>query len=458
MSGASERREDDEAALRDRLQRLPRACPQLWTYLNNMVDTPELRRNLVIQPEQIDAFGTEIRHVYRLCSEPESSLSERERKQQGIFLGCIARVIQYLEVAAENGQAEAATLKLFYQTIYTPENLKALCRMCDGKNRTDMVRCHAAMQLVNSFPVLFVWKIKMPGDGTEFALCAAKAVANILDPAFSNHHYAIECECATEKMFTAFVMSLRHCKEPSAIINELARFDWKEVYECGPALQELVEHKRIISGIFKSMHLLHDVAAKAIKINNNNTAARKVLKSLGSCDRLCRGILRMVSSGGLLLSPGSVDLSVLDLCHGFLVNFFHCLIPHPKDQEFQVLMRVAESKLMEVLALLYSNPGMEEHISKVQNMSMMLLFGIEGHFEQESPEECWERFSNVILEDTNDAQKSHKELKKVEKQLESEMAHASTEEQMCANCKKLESQLNQKFDRCSSCRRVHYCR
>jgi len=458
MSGVGEG-EGEEEAPQDRLQRLPQACPQLWTYVLNMTETTsELQRNFVIQPEQIDVFGTEIRRVFRLCSEPESSLTARERKQQGIFLWCVGKVIKFLKAAAENGQAEAATLKLFYQTIYTPENLKALCLMCDGKNRTDMVRCHAATLLVNSFPVLFVWKTKMPGDRTEFALYAAKAVANILDPTFSNHHYAIDCECATEEIFIGFAFSLKHCKEPSAIINELARFDWKEVYESEPALRELVEHKKIMNGIFQSMFALHDVAAKAIKINNNNTAARQVLRSLGSCDRVCRGILRIITSGGLLLSPGSVNLSVLDDCNCYLINFFHCLVPQPKDQEFHVLMRVAKSKLMEVLALLSSNPGMEEHIWKVQSMSGMLLLGIQGHFEQESPEKCWERFSNVVLEDTDDARKSIKELKIKEKQFVSELAYARTEEQMCANCKKLESQLNQNFDRCSTCQRVHYCR
>jgi len=441
------------------MDRLAAKCPHLTKLVEIMHsedDTPQLL-SAMFDPALIDPLSREIRLVYQCCSEPEGSLSEPERNQQSEFLLTIGLLESEWVAAVEGGKCEPAGLKLFHQTIYTPQNLNALCMMCNGKIRTGDVRCQAATTLCDIiYEVSFVWDIKMM-DGNSFAFRAAMAFANVLDPVFRESQYHDDiCDCISIPTYGCFMASLMRCSDPSKIIKKLAQYDWKGIFEHEPFLLEMKREKKIPVVLRALVVEMYDFSAKALKLDRNDKGARQVLKKIASCDKLFRGILRLVASGGLLSPVGAVEQETLLMCCGLLPCFFNCLVPLPNDREFQVLVQVAEAKYLEISTLLEGNPSMQYIYERAQNGAIFLAYQADRILETESDEDRWERFAYQSLRNTKDAKTTNKEAKK---RMKTCFSTPRTKEEMCANCNQLESELDQKlFCKCARCEQVHYCR
>jgi len=290
-------------------------------------------------------------------------------------------------------------------------------------------------------------------DGRPFAFHAVRAAANLLDPAFRDNHLQV-CQCMLAPTSMALSASITRCADPTWVVKELAEFDWKKVCEYGPILSK-IEQGQLDYGLFVHFGALFTVSAQALKIDNSDRFAKQILEKLGSSDKLCRAAFRLIASGSLGMG-NRVDRNKLNLVHNLLTKFFHCLVVPTSDREFLKSAKKAAVKLTATArSLSGKNQNSNESRDKANELSLMLSLVGQGFYKRESDGARWSRFENTVLSKAVDP----RETKKLFKGLASEeVAHGHvSDDQMCAKCFAVESQLGRSFMRCSRCRQVYYC-
>ena len=362
-------------------------------------------------------------------------------------------------LVVNGGPNAGASLVLYRRMILIPDNLEALCKMCDPSVRTGEVRGTALILLTHLCNVRSIWSIKMHRGETSFAFHAMRAMQFIMHPD-AKQDSGIQVECFTYAWST-FTAALNICGDhPHKIAHFLAQYDWK-------ALLDSPNEDAIWDWRQNHFESLHARAVQALKVNWNDAAAKTLLYKLGSCDELFLRVLRQLSSRVFLSLPVNELCSKLCSLTITVCDYLVCLSPPPSGQNIDSLVKSARSAVSEGLELILRSDDQLDANTRSRGFDPIysaLRLIEENHWQilkRENEDAKWKRFQGIWLEDAPpDPRAVKRQVKQIKKEHHGRLMEETenlSDGEMCANCFVLESQLDHKLHKCKQCLQIKYC-
>jgi hypothetical protein len=442
-----------------------------------------------LKPRDIDNIAEEISQVFESSAVKEkSNISDDDHIGESVCLMVtIYALVQILKnQGEEDDNAKSCLLLLLRNTIATPSNLENLLCMTDAETRTDSTIRITAFEILHdltcSISVIRMIKLK---DGSCFFSSFISAICKGLDgngdaanrgnKKQTNRkkkirtQYRQDLKQLVQKLILwhSLVMALYGAKEkPTQLLDCIDSFNWPRMFnlEAGEKASERLFVK------LKMFRILHSLAVSVLQEDHGNIKAKRFLQKLGRCHGLFRGVLSSVIAGKVFSKPmpaessntSSARLQAIGIIMDFLLEYNLCLIPSPRDGGTFSLVRRAYSALEHEYKSCSAHDAQESSNLSVRDKFMYWNPDTwKGVFQNESDQDCWERFKELLLssDDENfDPKQWRKDKRRHRRDSQKEyLEKLYGQDTMCANCFVLERDLKNKLMKCSCCRRLTYC-
>jgi len=309
-------------------------------------DLEEFGRTLRQDPRYLDRICDAIRNVLQRASRPLDAVCEEEHglDEMGV------QMIYHLEaIFLETKDANGSFHKLFQKNITTRDNLAALCKLCDHTIDVGEEQCVAMPILHMLCEDRIVWRIKMR-DGTLFALTLFRSLGKLLDPGkqvLHNNDAPDSCLCV--------VLSWRTLKralwcwegDRTDLVATLSMQDWTAIFEFRYGSEE--DDLKDFPTKLECYHIILGAAYRILRADESNTAAMKILRDLGACEKLCRRALSWFPNIASHQSAwGRSECFCFNTLVAFLSDYFGILPTISGDRGFEKLVQSARRVILNI--------------------------------------------------------------------------------------------------------------
>ena len=309
-----------------------------------------------------------------------------------------------------------------------------------------------------------VWSFKREQQ-SSLALDLVQVMATIIDPReiVDSEHGEI-CYCMPSG-WHAFGLALAYCKDPPGeTVRCVSEHDWKAIFDS--PRNEVGGDVPLDEMKTNCCEGLRQRAVHALKEDQSNVAASKVLRGLGSCHDYFRRVMNACLNLSSLPTVAEVKSELSRLVQ-FLDVYLHCIVAPPDDPELDDLVQHAHRVLLEISSLVLGEGALQEagiepfsDMKKIQMERVVSLLQQWETLKCQDDETRQQRFEDAWLQpDSHNAETwaaMTKQSRKIGRKKLRKKINLSDGE-MCANCTKLESDLGCKLVRCGKCKQTKYC-